>query len=178
MDIQAQPQAGCGMKSLIGKVALVTGSTSGIGLGIARAFAAEGVQIVLNGFGAAADIARTRDEIASQYGVKVSYSPADMNRPDSVADMFAATLADVGRLDILVNTPESSMSRRSISFRWRSGTRSWESICRRRFTPCGLRCQRCAKAGSAASLILPPPMGWSLRPTRRPMSPPSTASSA
>ena len=88
---------------LAGKVALITGSTTGIGLGIARALAAAGSAIVLNGFGAAEEIAKTRDELAREYGVKVGYSPADMTKPAAIGDMIGSTLLEHGRLDILVN---------------------------------------------------------------------------
>ena len=90
-------------RALDGKVALVTGSTSGIGLGIARALAASGADVVLNGFGAAEEIARARDAIEADHGVKARYSAADMSSPDAIGEMVAATLADFGRLDILVN---------------------------------------------------------------------------
>ena len=88
---------------LIGKVALVTGSTSGIGLGIARALAGAGAAVVLNGFGAAEEIAKTRDDLAREYAVKVGYSPADMSKPKSIGEMIGSTLLEHGRLDILVN---------------------------------------------------------------------------
>src|SRR6266480_4690009 len=81
-------------RSLAGKVSLVTGSTSGIGLGIARALAEAGSAVVLNGFGVASEIARTKDQIASDYGAKVSYSSADMTKPEAIAEMIAATLAE------------------------------------------------------------------------------------
>jgi meso-butanediol dehydrogenase / (S,S)-butanediol dehydrogenase / diacetyl reductase len=58
---------------------------------------------VLNGLGIAAEIAKTRDQLAAEFGVKVGYSPADMTKPDSIAGMIAATLAEHGRLDVLVN---------------------------------------------------------------------------
>src|SRR5690349_65454 len=90
-------------RPLVGKVSLVTGSTSGIGLGIARALAQAGAAVVLNGFGEASDIADTQARIASEAGVTIGYSPADMSRPDSIAGMIASTLAEHGRLDILVN---------------------------------------------------------------------------
>ncbi|WP_298874555.1 3-hydroxybutyrate dehydrogenase [uncultured Bradyrhizobium sp.] len=88
---------------LAGKVALVTGSTSGIGLGIAQALARAGADVVLNGLGAALEIERAREEIAAEFGVKARFSPADMTRPNSIAEMIAATVAQSGRLDILVN---------------------------------------------------------------------------
>ena len=88
---------------LAGKVALVTGSTSGIGLGIARALAGAGAAIVLNGFGAVEEITKARDDLARQYGVKVGYSPADMTKPTAIGDMIGSTLLEQGRLDILVN---------------------------------------------------------------------------
>ena len=91
------------MRPLTGKVSLVTGSTSGIGLGIARALAQAGSAVVLNGFGIAAEIAKTRDQIAADFGVKVSYSAADMTSREAIAEMIAATVASHGRLDILVN---------------------------------------------------------------------------
>ena len=59
--------------------------------------------MVLNGFGAASEIARTKDQIAADYGVKVSYSAADMTKPEAIAEMIATTLAEHGRLDVLVN---------------------------------------------------------------------------
>ena len=68
-------------RPLTGKVSLVTGSTSGIGLGIARALAEAGSAVVLNGFGVASEIAKTRDQIAADFGVEVSYSAADMTSP-------------------------------------------------------------------------------------------------
>jgi 3-hydroxybutyrate dehydrogenase len=103
MNIQLKTETSSASRSLTGKVSLVTGSTSGIGLGIARALADAGSAVVLNGFGLAAEIARTKDQISSDYGVKVSYSPADMRKPEAIAVMIATTLADHGRLDVLVN---------------------------------------------------------------------------
>lgn len=103
MTVALKPQTSRPARALAGRVALVTGSTSGIGLGIARALAAAGADIVLNGLGVASEIGRTREQIAAEFGIKVSYSPADMTKPKSIAEMIAATIAQSGRLDILVN---------------------------------------------------------------------------
>ena len=90
-------------QALIGKVSLVTGSTSGIGLGIARALAAAGSRIVLNGFGKPDEIARVKAELAAEFNVDVSYSGADMSKPASIREMIEQTLDTTGRLDVLVN---------------------------------------------------------------------------
>jgi 3-hydroxybutyrate dehydrogenase len=90
-------------QSLVGRVSLVTGSTSGIGLGIARALAGAGASVVLNGFGKPEEIAETKAKIASQFNVSVSYSGADMSKPASIGEMVEQTLDSFGRLDILVN---------------------------------------------------------------------------
>ncbi|MEA2768842.1 MAG: 3-hydroxybutyrate dehydrogenase [Acetobacteraceae bacterium] len=89
--------------SLKGKVALVTGSTSGIGLGIAQALAAAGADIMLNGFGPADQIEKERAGIQAAHGVKVGYNGADMSKPDQIAAMVAATAKAMGSVDILVN---------------------------------------------------------------------------
>jgi 3-hydroxybutyrate dehydrogenase len=89
--------------SLRGKVAIVTGSTSGIGLGIARALAAEGASIMMNGFGSAQDIEALRRDIAGATGVEVRHSPADMTRPDEIAAMVLQAGEAWGRVDVLVN---------------------------------------------------------------------------
>ena len=102
MNIQVKTQ-GSAARPLAGKVSLVTGSTSGIGLGIARALAEAGSAVVLNGLGVDTEIAKTRQQVAADFGVTVGYSPADMTRPDSIAEMIATTLAEHGRLDVLVN---------------------------------------------------------------------------
>ena len=104
MNIQLKTQgAPSALRSLAGKVSLVTGSTSGIGLGIARALAEAGSAVVLNGLGVGSEIAKTRDQISADYDVKVSYSPADMTRPAAISEMIETTLAEHGRLDVLVN---------------------------------------------------------------------------
>ncbi len=89
--------------SLVGKVALVTGSTSGIGLGIAHALAGEGCDILMNGFGDPADIERLRAETAARFGVRVAYAAADVTRPKQIAAMVAQAHGELGSLDILVN---------------------------------------------------------------------------
>ena len=89
--------------SLQGKVALVTGSTSGIGLGIARALAASGASIMLNGFGDPAAIEAIRAALAAEHGVRVLHDGADVSRAAEIAAMVARTEAELGRLDILVN---------------------------------------------------------------------------
>ena len=104
MNIQLKTQGAPSVsRSLAGKVSLVTGSTSGIGLGIARALAEAGSDVVLNGLGVASEIARTKDRISADCDVKVSYSPADMTKPAAIREMIETTLAEHGRLDVLVN---------------------------------------------------------------------------
>jgi len=88
---------------LKGKVALVTGSTSGIGLGIATAFAQQGADIVLNGFGDAAEIEKLRAELADKHGVKVIYDGADLSKGSAVRELVENTVRQLGRIDILVN---------------------------------------------------------------------------
>ena len=88
---------------LKGKSALVTGSTSGIGQGIARAFAAEGCKVMLNGLGDQAEIEATRAGMAEEFGVEVLYNGADMTKPDQIAAMVADAEERFGALDILVN---------------------------------------------------------------------------
>jgi 3-hydroxybutyrate dehydrogenase len=89
--------------ALAGKTAVITGSTSGIGLGIARALAAQGVSIMLNGFGDAAEIERLRSTMAQTHKIKVAYSPADMSKGAEVAGLIAAAEAELGGIDILIN---------------------------------------------------------------------------
>jgi 3-hydroxybutyrate dehydrogenase len=91
------------MRDLHGKVSLVTGSTSGIGLGIARALAEAGSRIVLNGLGSPAQVAEVRASFAKDFGVPASYSAADMTEPDAISRMIADMVEEHGRLDILVN---------------------------------------------------------------------------
>lgn len=88
---------------LKGKVAVVTGSTSGIGLGIARALAGEGADVMLNGFGDSAEIEELRRELAEKQGVRVAYDGADMSKPLEVEKMIGTATAELGRVDILVN---------------------------------------------------------------------------
>lgn len=85
------------------KSALITGSTSGIGLGIARALAAEGCHILLNGFGEPKEIEALRAGLEAEYGVRVGYSAADMSRPEHVSAMVDDAIATFGSVDILVN---------------------------------------------------------------------------
>ncbi len=88
---------------LKGKNALVTGSTSGIGLGIAEGLAAQGVNLVLNGFGDAKEIETLRANLASKFGVKVLYDGADMSKADQIEAMMHKAEKDLGGIDILVN---------------------------------------------------------------------------
>ncbi len=87
------------MQTLKGKTALVTGSTSGIGLGIALELAAQGADIVLNGFGDA----QTASAQIEALGVRVAYHPADMSKPDDIAALMVFAAQTFGAVDILVN---------------------------------------------------------------------------
>ena len=88
--------------SLKSRSAIVTGSTSGIGLAYARALAKEGANVLINGFGDAADIEKERASIEADFGVKAIYSPADMTKPDDVAAMVALAEKTFGACDILI----------------------------------------------------------------------------
>ena len=88
---------------LAGKTALVTGSTSGIGLGMARALAAQGANLMLNGFGEPAQIEALRQDIEKTYGIQVRYHGADMSKPAEIEDLMRSTEQAFGSIDILVN---------------------------------------------------------------------------
>ncbi len=85
------------------KTAVVTGSTSGIGLAIARAMAKEGANVLINGFGKPEDIETERAAIEADFGVKAIHSPADMAKPAEIAAMIALAESTFGSVDVLVN---------------------------------------------------------------------------
>ena len=86
-----------------GKTAVVTGSTSGIGLGIAQTLASQGANIVLNGFGEADSVEALRSRLSREHNVGVSYSKADISKPDEIAEMIEGAKGEFGNVDILVN---------------------------------------------------------------------------
>lgn len=88
--------------SLQGKTALITGSTSGIGLAMARGFAKEGVNIIMNGLGDLPDLEKKRNQI-EQTGIKVIYHGADMTRPDEITSLVEEAIKEFGGVDILIN---------------------------------------------------------------------------
>jgi NAD(P)-dependent dehydrogenase (short-subunit alcohol dehydrogenase family) len=160
---------------LKGKTAVVTGSTSGIGLGCARAFAGAGANIVLNGIGAPADVEKTRSAIENDFGVKAIYSPANMAEPMEIASMISLAEKTFGCVDVLVNNAASSMSRQSRIFRSESGTQSSQSTC----PPHSMRSVPLLLARSdevgAESSIRRRRIRWSHRHSSPPTSQPSTA---
>lgn len=103
MNIAIKPENINSREVLAGRVSLVTGSTSGIGLAIARALAAAGSEIVLNGFGKPEEVADAQAKIAADFKVRVTFSPADMSKPAAIREMVEKILQTSGRLDILVN---------------------------------------------------------------------------
>jgi 3-hydroxybutyrate dehydrogenase len=98
------------MGILTGKTAVVTGSTSGIGLAYARAFAGAGANIVLNGMGAPAAIAKERSGIEIDFKVKAVHSAADMTKPAEIAGMIALGEQSFGSVDVLVNNAGINLS--------------------------------------------------------------------
>ena len=91
------------MSDLKGHVAIVTGSTSGIGQAMAKALAAQGANVVINGLGDPHKIEEERAEIANAFGVDIKYHPADMTKPEEIADMVDFAKREFGRLDLLLN---------------------------------------------------------------------------
>src|SRR5689334_7893684 len=102
------------------QVAIVTGSTSGIGLGIARALSEQGATVVLNGFADRAEVERIQQELSGRGG-EIDYSPADLSRPDEIDAMMRTVLERHGRVDILVNNAGIQHTARNEAFppeRW------------------------------------------------------------
>src|SRR5262245_22563149 len=89
--------------ALKGKTTLITGSTSGIGLGIAEAFGAQGTNLIINGFGVAAEVESLRARLEQQYGVTVVYDGADMSQPGEIETMVRRGIERFGAVDVLVN---------------------------------------------------------------------------
>ena len=100
---QTAPAPAITPRNLHGKSAIVTGSTSGIGLGIARALAESGVNVMFNGFGSSPDIEVTREDLERRYRVATAFSDADMSKDEDIAQMIADARTAFGQIDILIN---------------------------------------------------------------------------
>jgi 3-hydroxybutyrate dehydrogenase len=105
MDLQTmgRPRPAAQRRPLEGKIALVTGSTSGIGLGVAERLAAEGAGVLLNGFGDPQTVEKLKNALAFDHGVPVVYSGADLSDPEAIRRMMAIAAETLGEVDILVN---------------------------------------------------------------------------
>ena|SRR2546430_2309210 len=160
---------------LNGKTAIVTGSTSGIGLGIAQALANHGANILLNGFGDTAQIQRQCEAFAAKFNVKVAFSGADMSRPEQVRDMVSVATREFGRVDILVNNAGIQHTSPVDDF----PEDRWDAVLAinlsSNFHAIKAGCRRCDRATGAASSTSPRCMASSRPPPRRLTSPPSTA---
>ena len=126
--------------TLKGKTALVTGSTGGIGEAFARAFAAEGCQVMMNGMGDAAAIEKLRASIATEYGVKIAYHGADVGVPADIEAMVRETEKQLGPVDILVNNAVVRYYHKVEDFPVAEWDRALAVDRRRRFTPSGSPC--------------------------------------
>ena len=175
MNIAMTERGGLAAPHLKDKVSLVTGSTSGIGLGIARALAASGSAVVLNGFGKPEEIKATQAAIGTDFGVPVAYSAADMSNPESIAEMIEMTLDMFGRLDVLVNNAGIQHVAPLQEF----PVAKWDAILAinlsSAFHTTRLALPSMVANKWAASSISPRRTGSSARPSSRPMWRPSTA---
>jgi len=175
MNVPIKSESIAAARSLSGRVSLVTGSTSGIGLGIARALAAAGSEIVLNGFGTPKSIAEAQAQIAADFNVRVLHSPADMSKPVSIREMIETTLASFGRLDVLVNNAGIQYVAPLQEF----PPEKWDAILAinlssafhtSRFALPSMMDHKWGRIINIASAH-----GWSVRPSKPPMSRPNTA---
>jgi 3-hydroxybutyrate dehydrogenase len=103
MKIEVTQRSIQAVRPLAGRVSLITSSTTGIGLGIARALADAGSDIVLNGFGKPDEVAETMDKVSADYGVHVTYSGADMSKPEAIRKAIETILGARNRLGVVVN---------------------------------------------------------------------------
>jgi 3-hydroxybutyrate dehydrogenase len=177
MNIAVKHPSSLSGQSLAGKVSLVTGSTSGIGLGIARALAAAGSAVVLNGFGKPEDVSAAQAQLAADFNVSVSYSAADISKPDAIRAMIEDVLASAGRLDILVNNAGIQHVAPIQDF----PIEKWDAILAINLSS-AFHTTRAAlptmlATSGAASSMSPPPTASSPRRSSRPTSPPSMPSS-
>ncbi len=164
---------------LEGRSALITGSTSGIGLGIARLLAEAGAKVMLNGFGKPEEIAAARADIGRLMGGgDAPYSPADMSKPAEIRAMVAACEAALGACDILIDNAGIQFVSPVEDF----PEEKWDAIIAinlsSNFHAIKAALPGCGGAAGGGSSTSPLPTAWSRAPSRRPMSRPSTAWSA
>jgi 3-hydroxybutyrate dehydrogenase len=163
--------------SLKTRNAVITGSTSGIGLAYAKALAGAGANVVINGFGPPDDIEKERAGIAQDFGVTALYSPADMTKPDQIKVMIDDAVAKLGSVDILINNAGVQYVAPIEDF----PIEKWDQIIAINLSA-AFHAMRAAVPGMKAKgwgrIISPRPTPWSPRRSSRPMSPPSTGSPA
>ena len=163
---------------LSGKCAVVTGSTSGIGLGIAHALGAEGCRVVLNGLAGPAAVDALREEFSERHGAEAAFHGADLRDPDQIGDLIAHAGREFGGVDILVNNAGVQHTALVEAF----PAEKWNDIIAVNLSA-AFHAIRLAVPGMreknwGASSTPPRCMAWWPPPRRRPMSRPSTASSA
>jgi len=126
---------------LTDKCAVITGSTSGIGLGIARALAGQGCNIMLNGFGERSKIEKLRSGLGAEFKVMAGYHEADVSKPAEIIQLVEHCTKELGGVDILVNNAGIHVAPVR-NFLRKSGMQSSPSICRPAFTRSALSCRR------------------------------------